>query len=594
MRTRREWLVNAWITALLCVALVVTANRLAKARLDLRVDLSEDQLYAPSAVGRELLGGLSDVLSVRAYFTARSRLGPVQIAKGRLIDQLEEFQEAAGGRMELAYVDPNESAEARAEAQELGIEPVPLRAVQGTTQVTQDTWLGLCMRYRGRELVVPFVQPQSFEYLFLTSLQKLRREADPVVGFVTGDGRGDPDEFTEARRLLERQYRSRDVLDLAIGEPVPQDVAVLVVARPRALHPRVAFAIDQFVQRGGRALLLCDPTDVDLRRGAVGAYATGLEPVLDAWGVGLADGLVWDQRRPNTLRAKRTPVGDEGSGAAERIPYPFWPHVAREGLDAENPVTARVDGADFSWVHAIRSDDLAPGVTLEELVRTSEESWVVDRADALNVDAQWIEARAFSLAARGGGVPRPVCVLLTGALPTAFADGAPEPMDPVDEALHQAEVERALSEGRELPARVIATTDEKVLTGDDGQVVLVGDADWITEGFSSLRNKLFFVNLIDWLALEEDLITLRSRLPRERRIDDFLQEEREALGLVGLTDGTADTSGREFAELESQAAARAARRRHLRMGLASGGSLAAGGLFYALWLLVTRRRRFLP
>ena len=151
--TRKHWLFNAWVTALLCVALIVVGNRLARSRFQYRVDLSEDQLYAPSPVGRRLLGELDDVLSVRAYFTARSRLGPVQIAKRRLIDQLAEFEEAAGGRMELSYVDPNDSAEARAEALELGIQPIPMRAVQGTTQVTQDTWLGMCMRYRGRELV---------------------------------------------------------------------------------------------------------------------------------------------------------------------------------------------------------------------------------------------------------------------------------------------------------------------------------------------------------------------------------------------------------------------------------------------------------
>ena len=44
----------------------------------------------------------------------------------------------------------------------------------------------------------------------------------------------------------------REVLDLSIGEMVPEDVSVLVVARPRELPVRAAFAIDQFLQRGGR------------------------------------------------------------------------------------------------------------------------------------------------------------------------------------------------------------------------------------------------------------------------------------------------------------------------------------------------------
>jgi len=594
--TRREWLLNAWASALLCVALVVAGNRLARSHFQFRVDLSEDQLYAPSPVGRRLLGELEDVLSVRAYFTARSRLGPVQIAKGRLIDQLEEFEEAAGGRMELSFVDPNDSAEARAEALELGIQPVPMRAVQGTTQVTQDTWLGLCMRYRGRELVVPFVQPQSFEYSFLTSLQKLWRSEDPVIGFVTGEGRGDEDEFRDARALLQGQYRLREVLDLAIGEPVPEEVSVLVVARPRELHPRAAFEIDQFLQRGGHALLLCDPFEVELSQGTVRSYPSGLEPLLAAWGLRLSDGLVWDQRYPNAIRGRKslTLEGREQQARTESLPYPFWPQVNRDGLDAENPVTARIDRADFFWVHGIEGGEKSADVAYEELVSSSEESWIVPPEQALNVDGEWVEAQAFALAARGGGAARPLAVSLAGKLASAFVEGAPEAMDPVEEALFQTEVDRALAEGRTPPEREILTSDEAVLSGEnDTQIVLFGDADWIRDGeFSSPRNKLLFVNLIDWLALEKDLIALRSRLPLERRIEDFLRQEREELGLLGLVRGAGgrDADARELVELETRAQERAARRRHLLMAFATGGSLLVGVLLYGVWWLATRRR----
>ncbi|MAB78907.1 MAG: hypothetical protein CMJ89_06070 [Planctomycetes bacterium] len=590
--SRRAWLLNAWLTAGLCAGLLVVGNRWARRQLNLRVDLSEDQLYAPSPVGRRLLSELKDVLKVRAYFTGRSRLGPVQIAKRRLIDQLLEFEDAAGGRIDLSFVDPNESSEARAEATELGIQPYPMSAVQGTSQVTQDTWLGLCMRYRGRERVVPFVLPQGFEYSFLTSLQNLKRDEDPVVGFVTGTGRGDPDGFAGARALLERQYRLREVLDLSIGEMVPEDVSVLVVARPRELPVRAAFAIDQFLQRGGRALFLCDRAEVDLRQRAVTTYATGLEPLLSAWGVRLTPQLVWDQRYPNVLRGRRSIQleGRERKMQAESIPYPFWPKITLEGLDRENPVTARVAGADFFWTQALERDAPIAAATYEELVSSSKESWLIEPSKALDLAPDFLEAQAFSLAARGGGAPRVLAASLSGRLPSAFEAGAPVPMDPVEEALHQAAVERALQEGLELPRRQVRATHETVRSGqEETQVVLFGDADWITDGdYSSLQNQLLFVNLIDWLALEQDLLALRSRLPQEREIDDFLREEREALGLLGLRSGSGPSP--EFAELEARAQTRAARRRHVRMFLASGGALAAGLLLYGMWFFLSARR----
>ena len=104
--------------------------------------------------------------------------------------------------MELTFVDPNASSEARAEAEALGIAPYPMGDVQGTSRVTQDIWLGLVLRYRGAELALPFVLPQTFEYAFLGALRKLTREQERTIGFLVRDGRSGTDEFTSVRSLL--------------------------------------------------------------------------------------------------------------------------------------------------------------------------------------------------------------------------------------------------------------------------------------------------------------------------------------------------------------------------------------------------------
>ena len=595
-RTRTAWRWNALLSALLVGGVLVMGNRLARDHAAWRVDLSEDQLYALSPAGRDLLGRLEDVLQVKAFFTGEPKVGAVQIAKRRLIDQLEEFQAASGGRLELSYADPNSSSDARSEARSLGVQPAPVSAMQGTAQVTQDMYLGLRLRYRARELVLPFVLPQSFEYAFLTGLNKLQREEDVTIGFVTGSGDGAPDEFGEARRLLSAQYRLREVLDLARGEPVPADVTVLVVIQPRALHPRAAWAVDQFVQRGGRLLVLADPVTVDVTRGEQTVAPTGLEDCLAAWGLSVEPRLVWDQERRNTLTTVETVelAGREEQLGRVRIPYPFWPNVGPDGLDANLPVTARLPGADLFWAAPLVAGE-APPSTLErtDLVWTSEAAWVMDPELALDLDPAALEARSMALLAQGGGARRVLGAALSGRFPSAFLGGAPAPLDRLAEALHTERVRAALEAGEAPPERPEETTDEPVVSGAvASQVVVVGDADWARDGrFLTARNRMLFENLIDWLALEDDLIALRSRVPRPRTIDDFLEEERRALGLIGVhPEGTGDEPGR-LAELESEAERRAARRRAFAMARATGGAVAVTALAFLLWRFCSARSR---
>ncbi|MCZ6598755.1 MAG: GldG family protein, partial [Planctomycetota bacterium] len=522
--TRREWTVNAWLTVLVALGVVVAANRLAKEHLRLRVDFSEERLHVPSSVAERLLGSLEDVLSVKAFFTGRLEHGPVQIAKSRLLDQLREFEDLGRGRMELVFADPNRSTDARVEARGYGIEPVPLRAIQGTSELTQEVYLGLVIRYRGREGVLPFVLPQTLQYGFLTELSRLIWDEEVAIGFLSGAGDGAPDVFGEARELLGRRYRVRELSDLANGEAVPADARVLVVVRPSELHPRAAFAIDQYVQTGGRVLLCVERVHIDLQGLEARLVDTGLGGLFDAWGVSVEKDLIWDQES-NWLTIES--VG--------RTQYPFWVNVGDAGMEPSVPVTGRLPGADLFWAHAVETTAVA-GIEVTSLVRSSPKSWLVDPDDALTVDAGALNTHAIELFATEEGRRRDLAVALSGRFPSPFVDGAPAPRDAIAESIWRQKVRRALEEGREPPPRAVETTDEEVLSSAAySQVVIIGDADWVADGkFSTRRNGLLFQNLVDWLALEDDLLALRAEIPKNRRIVDFLAEEKERRGLSAL------------------------------------------------------------
>ena len=374
----------------------------------------------------------------------------------------------------------------------------------------------------------------------------------------------------------------REVLDLELGEGVPEDVSVLVIARPTELHPRTAFAVDQFLQRGGRALLCVDRVLVDLARATAVPVQSGLETALAAWGVAVDEALVWDEERSNSITTQEVlqVAGGQQTGRRVSIPFRMWPHLDSTGLSRETPVTAQLSGLDLFWAHTIVPLEVPPGIERSDLVWSSPTSFVVNAALGAEADPRVLSARAVELFATGAGASRVMAVSLAGRFPSPFSDGAPSPHDPIADALGDPE-----------DAPRSASTNEPVLSAAaDSQLVIVGDADWLSDGkFLTERNKLFFVNLIDWLALEDDLIALRSRVPIERKIDSFLEEERRALGLIGPEVHIEGEEEHSIARMEAQAARAAARRRWLAMAGATGGSLVLALALFTLWRLTLGR-----
>jgi len=581
-RSRREFQFNAVLTVVLSLGIAYFANALAEDHLAWRRDLSEEELYTLDPATRSLLEDLDDVLQVRAFFTGKVKHGPVQIAKDRLIRQLGEFRALSGGRLRILYSDPNTSSEARLEASRYGIEPFPFQATQGTAEILQDVYLGVVLRYRGREAVIPFVLPQTFEYRLVSELNKLSRDELLTVGFLARDAslpivdRASCAAFHQARSVLSAEHEVREVTGTADGAPVPEEIDILVVPQPVHLHPRAVWSIDQFVQRGGRLIVAVDHVLVNSATGRALAVETGLEALFEAWGIRVLPEHLWDQAKSNSLSLSNVPSGD-ASAKSVRLQYPYWIRVDADGLDPDVPALARLPGADFFWAHALEPGDSPGAARRTDLLFTSERSYRVPAVDSIRVDPTGLNALAAELAASGDGERFALASLWTGAFDSPFADAVPGARDAVEEALWLDDVRSAAREGEERPPYPVRYSSEPNEQGGiPTQVLVVGDADWMADGNTfGDRNQMLLQSLVEWVGLDEDYRAIRAKLPRDRSIADFLEEERQALGIVVL-DGTLSWDrADEFSRSEGEAQRRAARRRWLHMGAATGGALLA-------------------
>ena len=595
---------NALLTLALALAALVQANHLAARHLARRRDLSEDRLYAISDATRAILARLEDTLQVKTFFTGSIEHGEVALMKARVEAQLAELAVLAGRRMELVALDPSSSSEAAMEVRRARIFPKRIQFQQRTQTVEQEVYLGLLLRYRGREQTLSWVDPWSFEVQFASAVHTIVRDRRAVVGWYGPWRASSPGgaSYEAARgRIAARHELVPDerVANLRYGEPVPPEVEILFVVTPRAEHPRVAWELDRFVQRGGKLVVLVDQVQYDaflLRSGGPPGEAappTGLERLLQAWGAPPTGQHVWDAAWKGEHQWLR-PVQDEGGAPSpagrspwsfERVPCvsPLLVAPRDEGIDPEHPVTAGTSGATFSWCQPIAPLPAPEGVSATVLFESSPDSFREEMREQHVVQQDLITAKSASLLAsvgkRGG---YRLAVALSGRFPSPF-ERAPAPDDPL------------LSDEPE------SWTDEPVSAGEsEAQVVVFGDADWMRDDPRQLGlfpfhnapgNELLLLNLLDWLTLDRELIALRRRAPRERPLRDFEAEAAGVLGLdVALLPSTPE-GFRERARREEEARARARGERWRRMLVPIGATLCAVLGFGLAWNLVERRGR---
>ena len=376
---------------------------------------------------------------------------------------------------------------------------------------------------------VPFFQPERemlLEYDVARMIHALSDTEPTVIGVmgslpVMGDMHAQAQGGVLVPWAIARHLKSAfDTLHLPETiDDLPASVDVMMVVHPRAMTDRAVYALEQFLFRGGRALIFVDPkAESDTSVGPDGASSStgGLGALFRAWGIEVPDRrLVGDRSMALTINA----------GTATRpVPaeYLVWLGAAAEFLAQDDPVTAQLPALNLASAGSIRRTEGSP-LALEPLIASGVDSSLIDvdavrglKPDVLGLlDRFRPDADAHVIGAR-----------LTGEVATAFPDGAP-------------------------PRSVAKTAAEAVAGPDPPQlmrscrpinVILVADADLLADRFW-LRTRQFFgreveeaiagnadfvVNALGNLAGSDALLELRSRGVSQRPFETIRALERDA------------------------------------------------------------------
>lgn len=553
---QRQRLLFLLLSGLLALALA----RLARDHLKGRIDLSAEGLSRFSPATERVLAELPDLARIEAFFTRDLEHAALALLRARLVEQLESLAALSDGRIDLAFADPSSDSAARLEATErYRLKPIDVDAVVGATRVSQEVFLGLVIKHRGRQEVLPLVLPESLELSVVGALRRLSRPRAPRIGLLASETFAPG--LEPLRQALAARFEFTTVSGLDQGLAPPPGLDALVVAAPYELPPRAVWELERYLAQGGALLIAADRCRAVDRDLSMEAYPTGLEPWLERLGLTLSGDLCWDLDSAARIQA---------GADRQALDYPLMLNLRGESLSPEHPLCARLPAVMLQWASPL---ELAAGSRFEAVLTSSARAFAVPTPDKLGFEAEAVALYSRQLIAGQTARRLPLAAAGVGPFPGPSA-GPPPVRDPQG---GESDAPAGPLEARPGP----------------GRLVLIGDANWLlpldSSGRPAPQNLALFENAIDWLSADEVLLALRARKSEPRQIRDFLAEERERRGLAGPSGAVARARGEQSAS-ELAASEAAAQRRLLSMA----ATAALGLLLPAVLLLCAWRRARAP
>lgn len=492
----------------------------------MRVDLTEEKLYTLTGGTKTILKNIDGEVVIRLYITQGE--GTPMFLKSyaaRVEDLLDEYREHSGGKLTVKKLNP--------EPFSVEEDSAALDGVSGRRMASGDQlYFGLAVSFLDKTETIPFLDTDRenlLEYDISRAISNVLADKKPKVGIMSSlPVMGSPP-TPQAMRMgqfessnpwmfvtvLKQDFEVEEVP--LVVESINDEIGVLLVVHPKGLSDGTLFALDQFVLRGGKLIVMMDPMPImdqsGVQQNMMGlnmAEASSLGKLMESWGIEFDGSMAVADMSYTTKIPGRDGAPIDSATVLS---------LTEDAIDRDDVVFSQIESLWLIFAGKFSGTPTA-GLTKTSLIKSSDKAQMVDRIQAQLSHEEVVNKFEASKEIYDLGIR------LTGKFKSAFPEGKPaaEP-DAKDDAA--------------------AKSDALKESAKENSVVLIGNADFLADNFSfEARRNIFgqvshyarngnvhlIQSLVEQLAGDSNLIGTRGRAIKQRPftvVKDIEQVARE-------------------------------------------------------------------
>lgn len=518
------------------LVLLVLINLLASSHF-FRIDLTEEKRYTIKPQTKEMLANLDDEVFVEVFLEGELNPGFKRFQKA-IRETLDEFRIYSNNKIRYTFTDPNQAMGEKAQNEYMsdlaakGISPMNVIETKDGQRVEKFVFPGALVSYGGFETGVMMLKGsraqgsqevlnqsiENVEFELANAIYKMANTNRKKLGWVKGHGELDSLQMASFNAALIEQY---DVFktDLSKKKSFNQYDA-LIIAKPRTeFSEKEKYHLDQYLMRGGKALLLLDRLDASMDSASsenyfAFPYNLNLDDQLFKYGVRINPDLIQDRV------SGKYPIVVGNAGNRPQVMQLDWPFFPLLNQYADHPITRNMDAIQSKFVSSIDTVK-AVGVRKTPLVFSSAYSRKLTAPVKVSVNDLRRQLKEENFVS--GNIP--VAYLLEGTFTSVYKNRfAPEGVDSA-KFLEQS-----------VPTKIIVVADGDIARNDvnprENKPQQLGYDPFSRYTFA---NQDLLLNMVAYLTDENGLIKARNKEVKIRPLDkEKIRKERTYWQLINL------------------------------------------------------------
>ncbi|MBA43868.1 MAG: hypothetical protein CMF62_07695 [Magnetococcales bacterium] len=371
-------------------------------------DLTADNRYKPSPSALQLVQDLpAERVTIQFYYSNSSgALSAEDRAYGHQVKYYLQTLARLSDKVRFSMIDPTHSAKLEQAARRQKIEPV----------ITADgtrIYMGLVASTPEKSIVIPALPRERrdvFEFDLMNNLVRLRHEQTRRIVVLTGMNMADEKQRPKFLEKLAPFYR----VDISNhrNAVIPDDNDLVIVLNGYFLGENSLYALDQYVQRGGKVLAFVDPFWFASPSGSMQASGPddgvtakpGFDDLLQHWGMGYIPGRVVADP------SLGTPI--QVTDSAGVATHPLWLTLKSGEINQDTPISrglTKISMAATGFFDILDQET----VSHQPILQTSPAAKWIERSKLYEANlenmADYFEGvnRTYILAAKASGTFKP-------------------------------------------------------------------------------------------------------------------------------------------------------------------------------------------